>query len=95
MKQTSDGIIKNIDWNLRIVCQRIGPDFGKLWGFGKECDPLVGNLKTMWDIKRKKSTSIAINIHLFNLIMDHQISKPHLNITMQCSTTGTLANTVD
>ena len=54
MKQTLDGIIKNIDWNLCIACQRNDPDLGKLWGSGKECHTLVGNLKTMWDMENEK-----------------------------------------
>ena len=47
MNQTSDGIIKTIDWNLCIVCQRRDPDLAKLRGSGKERDTLVGNLKTI------------------------------------------------
>ena len=64
MKQTSNGIIKNIDWNLCIVCRRNDPDFGKLQGSGKEHDTLVGNLKTMWDIDKEKVT-INYNHYLF------------------------------
>ena len=41
MKWTSDGIIKNIDWDLCIVRQRNDPDFGKLRGSGKERHALV------------------------------------------------------
>ena len=47
MKLASDRIIKNIDWNLCIVCQRNDPDLGKLQSSGKERDSLVGNLKTI------------------------------------------------
>ena len=47
MKWSSDEIIKNIDWNLCFVWQRNEPDLGKLRGFGKERDILVGNLKTI------------------------------------------------
>ena len=54
MKRISDGIIQNIDRNLCIVCQRSDPDFGKLRGSGKEHDILVGNLKTISDIDKKK-----------------------------------------
>ena len=54
MKRTSDGIIKNIDWNLCIVCQRNDSGFGQLQGSGKERDTLVGNLKTIWDIDKEK-----------------------------------------
>ena len=36
MKRTSDGIMKNIDWNLCIVRQRNDPELGKLQGSGKE-----------------------------------------------------------
>ena len=47
MNLTSDRIIKNIGWNLCIVCQRNDPDLGKLRGSGKEPDTLVGHLKTI------------------------------------------------
>ena len=43
-----------IDQNLCIACQRNDPDLGKLWGSGKECHTLVGNLKTMWDMENEK-----------------------------------------
>ena len=54
IKRTSDGIIKSIDWNLCIVCQRNDPNFGKLQGSRKERDTLVGNLKIIWDIGKEK-----------------------------------------
>ena len=34
-KQTSNGTIRNIDWNLCIVCHRNDPDLSKLRGSGK------------------------------------------------------------
>ena len=91
MKQTSDGIIKNIDWNLCIVCQRNGPDFGKLWGFGKECDPLVGNLKTMWDMEKEK-VNINCNQHSFvqsnNGSPDFKTTSKHHNAVFHNRYTG-------
>ena len=95
MNRTSDAIIKNIDWNLCIVCQRNDPDLDKLRGSGKERDTLVGNLKTIWDIDQEK-LDINCDHHSFiHLIMDERISKPHLNIAMWCSTKGAAANTVN
>ena len=95
MKQTSDRIIKNIDWNLCIICQRNDPNLSKLRGSGKERDTLVRNLEKIWNKDKEKSSSIAINIHLFDLMMDQRISKPHFNITMRCSATGATVNTVN
>ena len=64
MKRTSDGIIKNIDRNLCIACQRNDPDFGKLRGSGKEHETLVDNLKTISDIDSKK-VDIICDHHSF------------------------------
>ena len=80
MKRTSGGIIKNIDWNLCI--------YGVL-----EKNVILGNLRTIWDIDKEK-IDYCDHHHLFDLIMDHRISKPHLNITLWCSTTGAPPNTV-
>ena len=95
MRRTSDGIIKNIDWNRCIKCQRNYLHLGKLRGSGKERDTLVGNLKTIWDIDKEK-LDINCDHHSFiHLIMDQRILKPHLNIAMWCSTKGAAANTVN
>ena len=64
MKQPSNEIIKNIDWDLCIACQINDPDFDKLRGFGKERDTLVGNLKIIWDIDKEK-VNISCNHHSF------------------------------
>ena len=44
--------------------RRNDPDFGKLQGSGKECDTLVGNLKTIWDINKEK-LDISCNHYSF------------------------------
>ena len=49
---------------LHIECQRNDLDFGKLWGFGKEGDTLVGNLKTTWAIDKEK-VNINCDHHSF------------------------------
>ena len=64
MRRTSDGIIKNIDWNRCIKCQRNYLHLGKLRDSGKERDTLVGNLKTIWDIDKEKD-DISCNNHSF------------------------------
>ena len=95
MNQTSDGIIKNIDWNLCIVCQRRDPDLAKLRGSGKERDTLVGNLKTIWDIDKEK-VDISCDHHSF---IRSNNGSPDFKTTFEhhkwCSTTGAPANTIN
>ena len=91
MKQTSNGTIKNIDWNLCIVCQRNDPDLSKLRGLGRENDPLVGNLKTVWDIDKEK-VDISCDHHSFirsnNGSSDLKTTSEHHNAAFHYSCTG-------
>ena len=91
MKRTSDGILKNIDWNLCIVCHRNDSDFGKLQGSGKEGNTLVGNLKKIWDIDKDK-VDIICDHHSFirsnNGSTDFKTTFEHHNVMFHHECTG-------
>ena len=90
-KQTSNGTIRNIDWNLCIVCHRNDPDLSKLRGSGKENGTLVGNLKIVWDIDQEK---VNINCDHYSFIRsnngssDFKTTFQHHNAVFHYSSTG-------